>query len=125
MDGRYSPAIKPDFMQRHCLTLDLKNDPELIAAYKAHHQKVWPEIIESIRGSGITNMEIYLLGNRLMMVIEANDDFSFEKKTEMDADNERVQEWEKLMWEYQQALPMAQPGEKWMLMEKIFDLKTE
>ena len=112
-------------MQRHCLTLDLKNDPDLIAAYKAHHQKVWPEIIESIRGSGITNMEIYLLGNRLMMVIEANDDFSFEKKTEMDADNERVQEWEKLMWQYLQALPMAQPGEKWMLMEKIFDLKTE
>ena len=112
-------------MQRHCLTLDLKNDPDLIAAYKAHHQKVWPEIIDSIKGSGITNMEIYLLGNRLMMVIEANDDFSFEKKTEMDADNERVQEWEKLMWQYQQALPMAQPGEKWMLMEKIFELKTE
>ena len=112
-------------MQRHCLTLDLRDDPELIAAYKAHHQKVWPEIIDSIKDSGITFMEIYLLGNRLMMVLEADDEFSFEKKAEMDRGNERVQEWEKLMWEYQQALPMAQPGEKWMLMEKIFDLKTE
>lgn len=112
-------------MQRHCLTLDLRDDPKLIEAYKAHHAEVWPEIIDSIRGSGISDMEIYLLGNRLMMIIEAEDHFSFEKKAEMDADNERVQDWEKLMWQYQQALPMARPGEKWMLMEKIFDLKTE
>ena len=111
-------------MQRHCLTLDLKDDPELIEAYKAHHQKVWPEIIDSIKDSGIVDMEIYLLGNRLMMIIEAEDDFSFDRKAEMDFDNARVQEWEKLMWQYQQALPMARLGEKWMLMEKIFDLKT-
>lgn len=109
-------------MQRYCLTLDLKNDPELIAKYEAHHQSVWPEIMNSIKESGITEMQIYRLGNRLCMIMETNDDFSFEKKASADAANPKVQEWEALMWKYQQALPMARPGEKWMLMEKIFEL---
>ena len=98
-------------MKRHCLALDLKNDPELIAAYEEYHRNVWPEV----------QMEIYRLGNRLFMIIEVDDSFSFERKAEMDADNVKVQEWEVLMWKYQQALPMAKPGEKWLPMEKIFD----
>lgn len=109
-------------MQRHCLTLDLRPDPDLIAAYEAYHRAVWPEIIESIRAAGILHLEIYRLDTRLFMILEANDDFSFERKSKMDAANLKVQEWEALMWKYQQALPAARPGEKWLLMKKIFSL---
>lgn len=109
-------------MKRFCLTLDLKDDPKLIAEYEAHHKKVWPEIVQSIKESGITEMQIYRLGNRLCMIMETNGEFSFEKKASADAANPKVQEWEALMWKYQQALPMARSGEKWMLMEKIFEL---
>ncbi|MBD0287879.1 MAG: L-rhamnose mutarotase [Flavisolibacter sp.] len=109
-------------MKRYCLTLDLKNDDRLIAEYEQYHQKIWPEIESSIKESGILNMEIYRFHNRLFMVMETTDDFSFEKKAAMDAANPKVQEWETLMWQYQQALPGAKPGEKWMLMKKIFEL---
>lgn len=109
-------------MQRFCLALDLKNDPELIAEYERHHRQVWPEILTSIREAGIQQLEIYRIENRLFMILEASDDFSFEKKAQLDADNVKVQAWETLMWRYQQALPTAGPGEKWMLMERIFDL---
>lgn len=109
-------------MKRYCLTVDLKNDAALIAEYEAYHKAVWPEILQSIKKSGITNMEIYRLSNRMFMIMEVDDNFSFEKKAAMDTANTTVQEWEALMWKYQQALPMAKPGEKWMLMEKIFQL---
>lgn len=109
-------------MNRYCLTLDLKDDPKLIEEYEEHHKKVWPEILNSIKKSGILNMEIYRLGVRLFMIMEVNDDFSFEKKNEIDKNDPKVQEWEELMWKYQQPLPIAEKGEKWMLMEKIFDL---
>jgi len=109
-------------MKRYCLALDLKNDPALIAAYEAYHQNVWPEILKSIIGSGIEQMEIYRAGNRLFMIMEVNDTFSFDAKSRADANNSKVQEWETLMWQYQQALPFAKPGEKWTLMEKIFSL---
>jgi L-rhamnose mutarotase len=109
-------------MQKFCLALDLKNDPALIAEYEKYHAAVWPEILASISGAGILHLEIYRVENRLCMIIEAKDDFSFEKKSAMDAKNKKVQEWEALMWNYQQALPTAQPGEKWMLMKKIFEL---
>lgn len=108
--------------QRFCLALDLKDDVQLIEEYKAYHQKVWPEIIQSIKNSGIILLDIYAVGNRMFMIIEADEDFSFEKKSAMDANNSKVQEWEDLMWKFQQALPLAKPGEKWMLMEKIFEL---
>ena len=106
-------------MKRYCLALDLKDDPTLIALYEEYHQSVWPEIIESIKLAGIQHLEIYRVANRLFMIIEATDDFSFEEKAKLDAKNEMVQQWEKLMWEYQQALPCAKPGEKWVLMQKI------
>lgn len=108
---------------RYCLTLDLKNDPALIAAYKRYHQKIWPEITESIRSAGIMDMEIYLSETRLFMIMEVDDSFSFEKKTQADRNNPKVQEWEKLMWTFQQALPGVQPGEKWLLMERIYKLE--
>lgn len=109
--------------QKFCLALDLKNDAQLMAEYKAYHQEVWPEIIKSIKDSGITLLDIYSVGNRMFMIIEANDHFSFEKKSAADANNPKVQEWEDLMWKFQQASPWAKSGEKWMLMEKIFELK--
>lgn len=109
-------------MKRYCLALDLKDDAALIADYEAHHKNVWPEILASITGSGIKQMEIYRTGNRLFMIMEVNENFSFEVKAAADAANEKVQQWETLMWNYQQALPLAKPGEKWMLMEKIFEM---
>lgn len=107
---------------RYCLALDLKDDPQLIAAYDEYHQAVWPEIIESIKSSGIEKLEIYRVSNRLFMILEAGTDFSFEQKAAMDAKNDIVQQWEQTMWEYQQALPIAKPGEKWVLMQKICSL---
>lgn len=109
--------------QKFCLALDLKDDAQLMQEYKAYHQEVWPEIIQSIKESGITVLDIYCVGNRMFMIIEANEDFSFNKKSAMDANNPKVQEWEDLMWKFQQSLPWAKSGEKWMLMEKIFELK--
>ena len=112
--------------KRYCLTLDLKNDPQLIAEYKQYHApgNAWPEITKSIRDAGILDMEIYLLGTRMFMIMEVNEDFSFEAKSETDRLNPKVQDWEKLMWKFQQPLPEARPGEKWILMEKIFKLQS-
>jgi L-rhamnose mutarotase len=108
--------------RRYCLTLDLKDDPALIAEYKRYHTEVWPEIIQSLRQSGIEDAEIYLLGTRLFMILEVNESFSFEAKAKADLENERVREWETLMWKFQKPLPQAKPGEKWLLMERIFKL---
>src|SRR5579862_7675280 len=102
--------------RRYCLTLDLKDDAKLIAEYKRYHEKIWPEIAKSIRDSGIDDMEIYLLGTRMFMIMEVSEDFSFEKKSEADRLNPKVQEWENLMWKFQQALPGAKPDEKWLRM---------
>ncbi|UKT65394.1 L-rhamnose mutarotase [Pedobacter mucosus] len=109
-------------MKRYCLTLDLIPDEKLIKEYKQYHAEIWPEVKQSILNAGIIDMEIYLLSNRLFMIMEVNDEFSFDKKSEADLKNEKVQQWETLMWNYQQALPGAKIGEKWMLMDKIFKL---
>jgi L-rhamnose mutarotase len=109
-------------VKRYCLALDLKNDPALIAEYEKYHRNVWPEIIKSIKDAGIAVLDIYRTGNRLCMIMEVDEDFSFEKKAAADRDNPTVQEWEALMWKFQQALPWAKAGEKWILMDKIFEL---
>jgi len=109
-------------MQRFCLALDLVDDPALIAEYKDHHTRVSPEIKKSITDSGITVMDVYLVGNRLFMIMETDDEFTFDRKNERDSQNEKVAVWENLMWKYQQALPFSKPGEKWVLMEQIFEL---
>ncbi len=109
-------------MKRHCFTLDLINDAALIKDYKAHHKKVWPTIESSIKSAGILSLEIYLLENRLFMIMEVNDAFSFDRKKQIDLENPKVQQWEQLMWTYQKALPSAKKGDKWMLLEKIYDL---
>ena len=110
--------------KRYCLTLDLEEDPALIAEYRRYHQKIWPEITASIKSAGIVDMEIYLLGTRLFMIMEANDNFSFDIKAEADRTNPKVRQWEELMWKFQKPLPQAKPGEKWILMERIFKLES-
>jgi L-rhamnose mutarotase len=108
---------------RHCLALDLRPDPELIAEYEQWHQDVWPEIRQSILDSGIERMEIYRLEDRMFMIMEVSPEFSFARKAEVDAANPAVQRWEELMWKYQAAIPGGNPGEKWRLMDRIFLLK--
>jgi L-rhamnose mutarotase len=110
-------------LRRYCLALDLKEDPQLIAEYERYHREIWPEIAASIHRSGIEDLEIYRIGTRLFMVMEVNDSFSFEAKAEADRTNPRVQEWEQLMWKFQSPLPQAKPGQKWLLMERIFKLE--
>lgn len=109
-------------MKTYILTLDLKNDPTLIANYINAHQNVWPEIQESILSSGIIKMDIFNVANRLVMSIAAEDDFSFEKKEALDMNNPVVNEWESLMDNYQERLPFSKPNEKWVLMKRIFEL---
>jgi len=107
--------------RRYCLTLDLRDDPSLIAEYERYHERIWPEITKSIKDAGIEKMEIYRLGTRMFMIMDVNESFSFDKKAEADRTNTKVQEWEQLMWKFQQPLPDAKPGEKWLLLKKIFE----
>jgi len=112
---------------RHCFALDLKDDPELIETYKKYHRPggVWPGILASIKQAGIENLDIYLVGNRLFMIMDVDDTFSFEKKNIADLNNSKVVSWEALMGQFQQRLPWAQGNEKWLLMDKIFMLSQE
>lgn len=109
-------------MLRYCFTLDLKDAPEMIAEYEEHHKRVWPEILESIKSAGIEVMQIYRWSNRLFMIMEVDNSFSFSEKARNDAANPKVQEWENIMWKYQQALPGTIDGAKWQRMDKIFGL---
>lgn len=109
-------------MKSYCFACDLKDDDKLIKEYEGHHVKVWPHILQSITAAGITQMQLFRAGNRLFMIMEVEDDFSFEKKAAADAADPTVVKWENLMWTYQQAIPVAKPGEKWVLMNKMFDM---
>lgn len=109
-------------MAIHYLALDLKDDPQLIAEYERHHQAVWPEILESIRTAGILDMQIFRTGNRLFMVMEVTNEFDGVAKAAADAANPRVVEWETLMDQFQQRLPWAAPGQKWVPLTRIFQL---
>ncbi len=109
---------------RICMACDLKDNPDLIERYKEYHApgNAWPEISKSIKDAGIDDMQIFLIGNRLFMIMEVNESFDPEIKAKMDAANPKVQEWEALMMEYQQFLPWDTGGQKWVKMEKIFQL---
>ena len=115
-------------MQTHkqfCLTLDLRDDEELIREYEHYHQpgKVWPEVIESIRSSGILDMQIYRSGARLIMVMTVSDAFSFEDKARLDSQNPKVMEWERFMTKFQRAAADASADAKWQKMLNVFDLR--
>ena len=109
---------------RRVLLLDLKHDPELIARYEAWHAAgaVPRPVVESIRAADIRSMEIYRSGNRLVLVMETGPDFDPAAKAEMDASNPDVVAWEALMSRFQQPLPWAGKGEKWLEAKRIFAL---
>ena len=109
-------------IKTYCLALDLVADPESIAAYKQYHKNVWPEIIDSIKSAGILDMEIYHLEDRLCMIMRTDENFDFDMKKSADQKNDTVLKWENLMSKYQKVIPGGKAGEKWRLMEKIFDL---
>lgn len=109
-------------MRRYCFALDLKPDDALVAAYEEHHRQVWPAVLQSIRDSGIAQLQIYRWQYRLFMIMEVHDHFSLAAKAAADAANPEVQRWEALMWQYQQGLPGVAPGQKWQPMDLIFEL---
>lgn len=113
-------------MKRYCLALDLKDDARLIEEYEHWHKKEnsWQEVNDSIINAGIVNMEIYRTCNRLVMIMDTDDSFDPFMKAQMDASNPKVQEWEMMMWKFQQPLPWAKDGEKWVEMKKIFQLES-
>lgn len=114
-------------VKRYCQTLDLRDDPALIAEYRRLHseQGVWREILDGIRSVGILEMEIYLLGTRLFMIVETAPDFDWTSAMARLATLPRQADWEELTGRYQQALPGASSAEKWKLMERIFHLYGE
>jgi L-rhamnose mutarotase len=114
-------------MRRLCFALDLKNDPALIEAYRKWHEPGGPPaaVTRAIRGAGIAALEIFLCGNRLFMLMEVTPQFSPAARAAADAGNAEVQAWEELMWTFQQALPWAAPGQKWVPAEKIYDLAAQ
>lgn len=111
-------------MKRFVFALDLADDPQAIAEYETWHRadRIWPSVVASLRQSGLTDLEIFRTGNRLCLILEAPDDFCLEAKAAADASNPQVQDWERLMWTFQRALPWAAPGEKWVRMQRIFSL---
>ena len=109
-------------MIRH-YALDLKDDPALIAEYEDWHTRVWPEVLDHLRQSGITRCTIHRAGDRLFMTVESSSGAATDGGGA--SLPPRVQEWEDLMDRFQQRLPFAQPGEKWVLLETIFDWRAE
>jgi L-rhamnose mutarotase len=109
-------------MKRFCLALDLIDDPESIKEYEGYHAPgaAWPEVTQHDIDCGILNIEIFRTGNRMFMILETGEDFTFEEKAKMDSSNPIIAKWEELMWKYQQPLPWAKPGQKWVLMDRIF-----
>lgn len=111
---------------QHCFACDLKDEKSLIEEYKRYHASgnAWPEITASIKSAGIVDMQIYLTGNRLFMIMTVDPSvYSEETKKKLDESNAKVAEWESLMDQFQQHLPWAEKGQKWVPMEKIFQLE--
>jgi L-rhamnose mutarotase len=110
-------------MNRHVLAVDLKDDPDVVDSYTAHHRRVWPEVLRSLRRAGIDDMRIYLLGRRLVMIVDTADGLDFRRcfATHV-ASSPRVAEWEALMQSMQEPPPGGRPGEWWAVMQPVFQL---
>jgi Uncharacterized conserved protein len=109
---------------RHCFALDLKDDPNLIARYEALHRQVWPDVVRHIREHGVLSMEIYRLGTRLLMIMETDDAiFDADRMARAAETDAAVRQWEDLMWRFQAPTPWTPTGQKWMPMQRIFDLR--
>ena len=124
MTEGYKVREYPQPVKRYCQTLDLKDNPELIAEYRRRHSEgeAWSEILWGIREVGILEMEIYILDTRLFMIVEAPVDFDWDKHMSLLSTLPRQQEWEDYMSEFQQAAPGASSDEKWRMMERMFHL---
>ena len=110
--------------RRFVLTLDLKDDPRAIRAYRKHHRAVWPEVLRSLRRVGVRRMDIHALGRRLVMVLVARDGFDLKRDFAAHAaSHPRCAAWEELMKTFQQPPPGARRGELWALMEPVFRLE--
>lgn len=111
-------------VKRYCQTMDLKDNPELIAEYVKRHSEAeaWPEIRDGIREVGILEMEIYILGTRLFMIVETPLDFDWATAMARLATLPRQAEWEAYMSIFQQADATATSAEKWQLMDRMFYL---
>lgn len=107
---------------RSVLAVDLKDDPAVVERYKRHHQDAWPEVVASLRRAGIVRMDIYLLGRRLVMVVDTNGEDYRTCFARHATSHPRVVEWEALMRSLQQPPPGAAPGEWWTVMEPVFTL---
>ncbi|HRZ96378.1 MAG TPA: L-rhamnose mutarotase [Paludibacter sp.] len=121
----HSVVKKFDFpTKRYCQTLELKDEPELIEEYKFWHKKEnrWPEIPEGIQSVGILDMELYIFGNRLFMIVETPLDFDWDSAFNKLATLNRQAEWEEFMAKFQLTKPGASSSEKWNMMERIFSL---
>lgn len=111
-------------MKRYVKTLLLKDDPALMKEYCQRHAPgaVWPEVVRGIRAVGVRDMEIYLDGNRLIMIMEADDDFDHEAAMQQLAVKPRQAEWEASMAKYQVTSADASAGEKWKMVDRVFKL---
>jgi L-rhamnose mutarotase len=112
-------------MPRHCLTLDLKNDETAISEYKRYHVKIWPEVRDSLIEAGVLDMEIYLMGTRMFMIMDVNDVFSPSAKAAADRVNAKVQEWEAIMHDFQEKLAESGPEQWWVEMDRVFNLADQ
>ena len=116
-----------DRTRRLCAALDLRDDPTLIARYKDWHRPGGPPaaVNRALRAADIRTLEIYLCGTRLFMVMEVGPDYDPARRAASDAANPDVAAWEELMWTFQQPLPGAAPGEKWVPAERIYALADQ
>ena len=111
-------------VKRYVQTMDLKDDPQLIAEYKRRHSQAeaWPEILAGIREVGILDMQIFIIGTRLVMIVETPIDFEWDRAMARLATLPRQQEWEDYMAIFQQCAEGATSDEKWQIMERMFYL---
>ena len=113
-------------MTRHVLTVDLVDDPAVIDAYKTHHRRVWPEVLSSLRAAGLADLQIYMLGRRVVMLIDLQDGLDVRRVFATHAaSHPRVAEWEALMKSMQQPPPDSAPGEWWAAMQPVFHLHED
>lgn len=120
-------TVAPTRPRRFCFTVDLTNDPQLIERYRWWHRPGGPPaaVTQALRAADIREMEIWLCGSRMFMLLEAGPDYDPAAKAARDARDPDVLAWEQLMWEFQRPLPAAAPGEKWMAAERIYALSEQ
>jgi len=112
-------------MKELAFALDLKDDPEIIAEYVDYHKKVWPEIMRGMAAVGVLGQNIYLIGNRLFMVLQVADDFDYRRDfADYLEATPRAKEWDALMHGYQQLVPWVKEGDWWAPMERVYDLNA-